>query len=72
MYALIHREEYPNTSKKRVISIHASRKDSERALRKRQQALGKDQWACKTKIVWTDKAIQPGDIITENERLVWR
>ncbi len=71
MYALIFKDISQNKIEKKVISVHASRKDSERALKKRQAEFGKDTWVCRTRIVWTDKAVQPGDIIGENDRLVW-
>lgn len=66
MYALIFLEK----NEKKVISIHASRKDAERGLKKRQEALGKDAWECQTRIIWTDQAVQPGDVITAKERCV--
>ncbi len=70
MYALIYQNNH--TAEREVISVHASRKDSERNLAKRQKELNKDEWECSTRIVWTDKPVQPGDIVGNKESLVWR
>ncbi len=38
-------------------------------MKKRRSEFGKDIWECRTRIVWTDRAVQPGDIIEEEDFL---
>jgi len=54
-------------AKKTVVSVHASRGVSEKALTKRQTDLGKRVWECNTRIIWTDKAIATGEVIKIDE-----
>ncbi len=59
MYALIYDEHNLDQSQKKVISVHETREESEKALSQRQNELGKRVWDCNTRIVWTDKAVAP-------------
>ncbi len=72
MYALIYDEHNLDQSQKKVISVHETREESEKALSQRQNELGKRVWDCNTRIVWTDKAVAAGDILSISEFVTWR
>ncbi len=72
MYALIYDDHHLNQARKKVISIHETRQESEKALAERQKKLGKRVYDCNTRIVWTQKDISQGDTIETGEFSTWR
>ncbi len=41
-------------------------------MEQRQKDLGKRVWECNTRIVWTDKAVAPGDMLKTDEFVTWK
>ncbi|MCP4721966.1 MAG: hypothetical protein GY860_21100 [Desulfobacteraceae bacterium] len=72
MYALIYDDHSLDESYKKVISVDGTREESEKVLEQRQKELGKRVWECNTRIVWTDKAVAPGDMLKTDEFVTWR
>ncbi len=72
MYALIYDDHELNESQKKVISIHETREESDKALAKRQNDLGKRVYDCNTRIVWTDKVVTADDVLDTSEFVTWR
>ena len=72
MYALIYDDHELDHPKKRVISVHDSREESDRALKNRWDTMGKRVWECNTRIVWVDREVNPGDMVTPGEFHTWR
>jgi hypothetical protein len=72
MYALIYDDHHLNQSQKKIISIHETREESEKALSQRQNELGKRVWECNTRIVWTDKEVAAGEVLETSEFTTWR
>ncbi|MFH1153295.1 MAG: hypothetical protein V1793_05720 [Pseudomonadota bacterium] len=72
MYALIYDEHRPERPQKRVISVHATREESDRALEQRWDTKGKRVWECNARIVWVDKAVKSGDTVGPGEYDTWR
>lgn len=72
MYALIYDDRHLNQLQKKVISVHAGRAESDKALSKRLNELGKKVWECHTRIVWTDKAVAAGDVLLSTDFITWR
>jgi hypothetical protein len=72
MYALIYDDHSLDQLQKKVISIHGTREESEKALAVRQDEMGKRVWECNTRIVWTDKAVSAGEILKTGEFVTWR
>ena len=72
MYALIYDEHKIEVPQKKVISIHESRHEAEAALEKRKEELGRKVWECHTRIVWTEKKIEAGDVVGLGEYDTWR
>lgn len=71
MYALIY-DEHDFTEQKKVISVHRTRENAEKALEKRKKELGKKVWECNTRVVWLDKSVSSGDYVREGEFSTWR
>jgi len=72
MYALIYDDQSLNKSQKKVISVHKTREESDKALVKRQKELGKRVYDCNTRIVWTDKIVAADDVLETSEFVTWR
>ncbi|UCF89891.1 MAG: hypothetical protein JSW39_16475 [Desulfobacterales bacterium] len=72
MYALIYDEHDLTKPKKEVISAHYSRATAEKALAKRQKALGRRVWECHTRIVWIDGKVTAGAWVHPGEFNTWR
>ncbi len=72
MYALIYDDHDLMHPKKRIISVHGERETAEIALEKRKEELGKQIWECNTRIIWTERNIEAGDVITSKEFSTWR
>ena len=72
MYALIYDDHSLDESYKKVISVTGTREESEKALVQRQKKLGKRVWECNTRIVWTDKAVEAGEMLKTSEFVTWR
>jgi len=72
MYALIYDEHRLERPQKKVLSVHETREDSEEALEKRKEELGKKVWECNTRIVWIEKEISSGDYVGPGEYETWR
>ena len=72
MYALIYDEHNLNESQKKVISVHGTRVECDKALLKRQNDLGKSVYECNTRVVWTDKAVAADDVLDISEFVTWR
>jgi hypothetical protein len=72
MYALIYDDHHLDQTQKKVISVHAGRDESYKALSIRQKELGKKVWECNTRIVWTDKAVAAGEVLVSTEFVTWR
>jgi hypothetical protein len=71
MYALIYDEFDPSEPEKKVISVHKTRKNAEKALQQRQHKLGKRVWECYTRIVWAYDPVRTGDRITSKSFDTW-
>ncbi len=72
MYALIYDEHNLGQSEKKVISVHGTRDESEKALEQRRNELGKIVYECNTRIVWTEKIIKADDVLDISEFVTWR
>ncbi|MGD9332878.1 MAG: hypothetical protein PVJ53_16310 [Desulfobacterales bacterium] len=72
MYALIFDEYDLSKPRKKVLSVHRSRKTAEKALTKRQKQLGKRVWECDTRIVWVKMPVNAGDFIEAANFETWR
>jgi len=72
MYALIYDEHQLDDPKKKVISVHHSRKNADIALEKRKKELGKKVWECNTRIVWVEHKLAAGDFVEPGEFDTWR
>jgi hypothetical protein len=72
MYALIYDDHNLDQSLKKVISVHRTRDESDKALTQRQNKLGRRVYDCNTRIVWTDKAVAAGEVINISEFVTWR
>jgi len=71
MYALIYDRFEPAELEKEVISLHKTRKTAEKALKKRQDKLGRRVWECNTRIVWVYDRVQAGDKLTAKSFDTW-
>jgi len=71
MYALIYDEFDPAEREKKVISLHKTRKNADRALKKRRRMLGRRVWECHTRIVWVYDRVHVGEKITPNFFDTW-
>ena len=72
MYTLIYDDHNQDESKKKVISVHETRKESDKALLQRQDKLGRRVFECNTRIVWTDKIVAADDVLETSEFVTWR
>jgi hypothetical protein len=72
MYALIYDEHLLDKPNKKVISIHASRTEADKALDIRMKSLGKTVYECHTRIVWIEREIKAGDFVRPGEYDTWR
>jgi len=72
MYALIYDDYKVEQSKKKVISVHETREESENALSIRQDKLGRRVFECNTRIVWTDKIVGADEVLETSEFVTWR
>jgi hypothetical protein len=72
MYALIYDDRALLADQKAVISVHKSRETAERALKKRQQKLGRRVWECNTRIVWVNRTVRAGESLSPKEFETWR
>lgn len=72
MYALIYDDHKLHQSQKKVISVHKTRDESDKALAKRQNDLGRKVYECNTRIVWTDKVVAADDVLETSEFVTWR
>ena len=72
MYALIYEDQHIGQAEKKVISIHKTRDESDKALLQRQNELGKKVCECNTRVVWTDKSVAAGDLLKAGEFVTWR
>jgi hypothetical protein len=61
MYALIYDQFEPAELEKEVVSVHKTRKTAEKALKERQDKLGRRVWECNTRIVWVYDRVPDGD-----------
>jgi hypothetical protein len=71
MYALIYDEFDLAVREKKVISVHRTRKNAEKALNVRQKQLGRRVWDCHTRIVWVRNPVRKGDTITPRSFDTW-
>ena len=71
MYALIYDRFEPAELEKEVISLHKTRKTAEKALKKRQDKLGRRVWECNTRIVWVYKRVRAGDKLKTKSFDTW-
>ena len=71
MYALIYDRFEPAELEKEVISVHKTRKTAEKALKKRQDKLGRRVWECNTRIVWVYERVHAGDKLTAKSFDTW-
>ena len=71
MYALIYDEFDPAIREKKVISVHRTRENAEKALKVRQKQLGRRVWECHTRIVWARNPVRKGDTITPRSFATW-
>ncbi len=72
MYALIFDQYDLSKPRKKVISVHRSRENAEKALSKRQKKLGKRVWECDTRIVWVKSKVAAGDFVEATDFDTWR
>ena len=72
MYLLIYDEHQLDNPQKKVLSVHKSRKEADNALENRKKELGKKVYECNTRIVWTEKEVNPGGTVTPGEYDTWR
>jgi len=56
---------------KEVISLHKMRKTAEKALKERQDKLGRRVWECNTWIVWVYDRVHTGDKLTAKSFDTW-
>ena len=61
----------PEKRKKKIISLHKTRKTAEKALTKRQIELDKRVWECHTRIVWLHTKAKVGDMVTPDLFNTW-
>jgi hypothetical protein len=71
MFALIFDTHELDKPFKRVLSVHQSRKNAERALKKRMDRLGKRVWECHTRIVWLNEKVKAGQGVTDRSFSTW-
>jgi len=71
MYALIYDEFDLSKREKKVISVHKSRDNADKALKKRQRERGKRVWECNTRIVWVYDQARAGDTIKPSAFDTW-
>ena len=71
MFALIYDDFDLSKPKKEVISVHKTRVTAEKALAKRRRKLGLTMLECHTRIIWTDKKIRAGSILTPGMYDTW-
>ena len=72
MYALIYDERKKGEDKKAVVSVHKTRENAEKALKKRQKELGRRVWDCNTRIVWVTRNVKAGESIEDKDFTLWR
>ena len=72
MYALIYDDHNLGQATKKVISVHETREESDKALLQRQNNLGKKVYECNTRIVWTDKVVAADDVLDTMDFVTWR
>jgi hypothetical protein len=72
MYALICDEHRLEEPLKKVISVHKGRHAAEVALEKRRSRLGRKIGNCSTRIVWVEKDVAPGVLLSPAEFDNWR
>jgi hypothetical protein len=72
MYALIYDEYNLQMKQKRIISIHKTRENADKALNKRLKKMGKKVWECNTRIVWVKgNRFKKGEQITPVDFETW-
>jgi len=72
MYVLIYDEHDLLKPRKKIISVHKSRRTAEKALDKRKRDLGRTVEECNTRIVWTERKAAGGDYLSESDFVTWR
>ncbi len=72
MYALIYDDHNLGQSTKKVISVHATREESDKALSQRQNDLGRTVFECNTRVVWTDKDVTADEVLDIKDFVTWR
>jgi hypothetical protein len=72
MYALIYDEHNLLKPRKKIISVHRSRKTAEKALEKRMRDLGRIVEECNTRIVWVEGKAKKGGYLTGSDFKTWR
>ena len=72
MYALIYDDHNLGQSEKKVISIHETREETDKALLQRQTDLGRTVYECNTRVVWTDKIVAADDVLDTKDFVTWR
>ena len=72
MYALIYDNHNLGQAEKKVISVHETREESDKALSQRQNDLGRKVYECNTRVVWTDKAVTADDVLDTKDFVTWR
>ena len=72
MYALIYDEHDLDKPMKKVISVHGSRKEAEKALESHKKKLGRKVWECNTRVVWIEGKINAGNSVKTGQYSTWR
>lgn len=72
MYALIYDDRDSDKGRIKIISVHDTRDESDKALLQRQKDFGRRVFECNTRIVWTEKTVKPGEFIKPKDFMVWR
>ena len=72
MFALIYDTHELDKPKKRVISVHKTRENAEKALEQRKHRLGKTVTECETRIVWMNRKVKRDDYVIEKDFMTWK
>jgi hypothetical protein len=71
MFALIYDTHELDKPRKRVISVHNSRENAEKALVARIKRMGKTVTECNTRIVWVNRKVKSEDVVVEKDFSTW-
>jgi hypothetical protein len=72
MFALIYDTHELDKPQKRVISVHKSRENAEKALEDRKKQLGKTVTECSTRIVWVNRNVKSDDVVIDRDFSTWK